>query len=55
MRNLFQCAAPDELLVKAINRWRDEMNSEVPRLDMPGTYSRLDTIRPYRLIYSHGM
>ena len=45
----------DELLVKAINRWRDEMNSEVPRLDMPGTYSKLDTIRPYRLRYSHGM
>ena len=44
----------DDKLVKAINRWRDEMNSEVPNLDMPGTYSRLDTIRPMRLLYSFG-
>ena len=45
----------DERLVKAINRWQDEMHSEVPRLDMPGTYSRLDTIRPFRLRYSGGL
>ncbi len=42
-------------LVNAMNRWRGEMNSEVPRVDMPGTYARLDTIRPTRLRYSHGM
>jgi hypothetical protein len=42
-------------LVTAINRWRGEMNSEVPRVDMPGSYTRLDTIQPTRLRYSHGM
>jgi hypothetical protein len=39
-------------LVDAINRWRSKRNSEVARLDMAGSYSRLDSIRPTVLRYS---
>ena len=42
-------------LVDAINRWRSERNSEVARLDMAGTYSRLDSIKPTVLRYSSGL
>jgi len=44
----------DEKFVRAMNRWRDEVNSEVLRADIVGAYSRLDTIRPTRLRYSYG-
>ncbi len=38
-------------LVYSINRWRSKRNSEVARLDMAGSYSRLDSIRPTVLSY----
>lgn len=42
-------------LVDAINRWRSERNSEVARLDMAGSYARLDSIKPTVLRYSSGL
>jgi hypothetical protein len=38
---------PDPLL-KTFNRWRSEMNAEggVANLDMPDTYSKLETLLP---------
>jgi hypothetical protein len=41
-------------LIKAINRWRQEANSETgnPRLDMPDVYSALASILPTILRYS---
>jgi hypothetical protein len=45
----------DRALVDAINRWRSERNSEVARLDMAGTYSRLDSIMKTLLRYSSGL
>ena len=45
----------DRALVDAINRWRSERNSEVARLDMAGTYSRLDSIMQTLLRYSSGL
>jgi hypothetical protein len=42
-------------LVDAVNRWRSERNSEVARLDMAGSYSRLDSIKPTVLRYSSGL
>ena len=45
----------DRTLVDAINRWRTERNSLVPCLDMAGSYSRLDSIKPTVLRYSGGL
>ncbi len=42
----------DKGLVDAVNRWRSELNSEVARLDMAGSYARLDSIKPAILRYS---
>ena len=39
-------------IVEAANRWRREKNSDVPALDMPGVYARLDFIKPTVLLYS---
>ena len=39
-------------LVDAVNWWRSELNSEVARLDMAGSYARLDSIKPAVLRYS---
>jgi hypothetical protein len=44
----------DRALIDAVNRWRTERNSLFARLDMPETYSRLDTIKTTVLRYSGG-
>ena len=51
-RRGFTCHAknmrlPEELL-KAMNRWRAEANSQTgaPRLDLPDTYSTLEALKP---------
>jgi len=41
-------------IVNSVNRWRTEKNSEVPVLDMQGTYARLDFLKEIILKYSSG-
>ena len=42
----------DPRLVNAVNRWRVEKNADVPALDMPNMYARLDLLKPTVLRYS---
>ena len=42
----------DPTVINAVNRWRVERAADVPALDMPNVYARLDQLKPTILRYS---
>ena len=44
-----------DAIIASVNRWRTERNNDVPTLDMPSVYARLDYLKPTVLRYSESL